>query len=52
MTQHELDRQIQTLHDLGYPALAGMSRDELEALLAPVRDRFPADAADAAGTDP
>ena len=41
MTQHELDRQIQNLHDLGYPALAGMSQDDFDAVLAPLRDRVP-----------
>jgi hypothetical protein len=41
MTEHELDRQIQNLHDLGYPALAGIGADDLDDLLRPLRDRLP-----------
>jgi hypothetical protein len=32
----EIDRQVQNLHDLGYPELAGRSGDEFDALLEPV----------------
>jgi hypothetical protein len=41
MTEHELDRQIQNLHDLGYPALAGINEDDFDDLLRPLRDRVP-----------
>jgi hypothetical protein len=43
MTHSELDRQIQNLHDLGYPALAGMADQDFDALLSPLRDRAPSD---------
>jgi hypothetical protein len=34
----EYDRQVARLADLGYPAIAGRSRGDFEALLAPLRD--------------
>jgi hypothetical protein len=34
-----LDRQVRNLHDLGYPALAGMSEPDFDALLEPLRGR-------------
>ena len=43
MTHHELARQIQNLHDLGYPALAGMAAEDFDALLLPLRDRTRSD---------
>jgi hypothetical protein len=36
----ELDRQVARLHDLGYPRLAGIDPDELDALVEPLRDRL------------
>ena len=50
----ELDRQVRTLHDLGYPALAGMSGADLDVLLEPLRPmahRAGAEAAPGAGTE-
>lgn len=35
----EFDRQLEVLLDLGYPALTGRSRRELERLAAPLRER-------------
>lgn len=43
MTHHELDRQIQNLHDLGYPARAGMTEQDFDELLSPLRDRARSD---------
>ena len=43
MTHHEIDRQIQNLHDLGYPALAGMAEQDFDALISPLRDRARSD---------
>jgi hypothetical protein len=37
----ELDRQVARLHELGYPRLAGIDPDELDALVEPLRDRLP-----------
>lgn len=50
----ELDRQIGNLHELGYPALAGMSPQDLDALLEPLRPvahRAGAEAGPGAGSD-
>lgn len=53
MTHEELDRQIQNLHDLGYPALAGLTEPDFDALLSPLRDRArPDERAEAAGRIP
>jgi hypothetical protein len=37
----ELDRQVARLHDLGYPRLAGIDPDQLDALVEPLRYRLP-----------
>ena len=37
----ELDRQVGNLRHHGYPELAGMTEDELDALVRPLRDRLP-----------
>ena len=51
MHQHaaEIDRQVQRLHDLGYPELAGLSGDELDALLEPALTSLQDDIADGRG---
>jgi hypothetical protein len=40
--RQELDRQLQNLHRLGYPALAGLSAPDLDALVAPLAELLPA----------
>lgn len=37
----ELHRQVQTLHHLGYPALAGITDGDLDEMVAPLYDRLP-----------
>lgn len=37
----ELDRQLQTLHDLGYPEIAGIDAAQLDDLVKPLHDRIP-----------
>jgi hypothetical protein len=39
--RQELDRQLQNLHRLGYPALAGLSAPDLDALVAPLAELLP-----------
>ena len=39
-THDELARQLATLHRLGYPELAGRTGPELDALVAPLRERL------------
>ncbi|HEY0772907.1 MAG TPA: DUF5701 family protein [Nocardioidaceae bacterium] len=40
-THAELDRQLRTLHDLGYPAAAGISDADLDLLVKPLHDLLP-----------
>ena len=40
-THAELDRQLRTLHDLGYPAAAGISDADLDLLVKPLDDLLP-----------
>jgi hypothetical protein len=40
-THAELDRQVRTLHDLGYPAAAGISDADLDLLVKPLYDLLP-----------
>ena len=40
--QAELDRQLGTLHRLGYPSLAGIEPADLDALVEPLRSLLPA----------
>ena len=40
-THAELERQARTLHDLGYPALAGISDADLDVLVKPLDDLLP-----------
>jgi hypothetical protein len=41
--RRELDRQLRNLHRLGYPALAGVSGPDLDALVEPLRALLPDD---------
>ncbi|HSE09383.1 MAG TPA: DUF5701 family protein [Nocardioidaceae bacterium] len=50
MSQHELDRQIQDLHGLGYPALAGLAPADFDALVEPLREQVAV--IEATGPDP
>ncbi|HEU4514345.1 MAG TPA: hypothetical protein VFR87_14655, partial [Nocardioidaceae bacterium] len=40
-THAELDRQVRTLLSLGYPALAGISDEDLDLLVKPLYDLLP-----------
>lgn len=40
-THAELDQQVRTLHDLGYPELAGISGADLDLLVKPLYDLVP-----------
>jgi hypothetical protein len=41
--RRELDRQLKNLHRLGYPALAGLSARELDAMVEPLAELLPED---------
>jgi hypothetical protein len=44
-THAELDRQVRTLHELGYPALAGIGDEDLDVLVKPLYGLVPDEAA-------
>jgi Family of unknown function (DUF5701) len=46
----DLDRQLRNLHDLGYPALAGVTAARFEELVEPLRDRVGRTGPDAGGS--